>query len=125
VLPFKQLLFDDVIQCHKIANQQQEEYYQTTIIIYILMTRSAMILCLLGLIAIQSIAKPVPESKLYFTEYCEYYKYPSQKHEVTTDDGYVLTFFRVQAKHTKTFRQVRKTIYIIGPVTHLFDAWTP
>ena len=46
-------------------------------------------------------AKPVPESKLYFTDYCTRYVYPSESHEIQTADGYLLTFFRIQAKYTK------------------------
>lgn len=45
-------------------------------------------------------ARPVPESKLYFTDYCSYFNYPSEIHQIQTDDGFILTFFRVQAKHT-------------------------
>ncbi len=42
-----------------------------------------------------------PEAKLEFEKYCTYFKYPYQKYEVTTEDGYILTVFRIQKKNTQ------------------------
>jgi gastric triacylglycerol lipase len=39
-----------------------------------------------------------PEAKLEFADYCKYYNYPVQIHKVITEDGYILTVFRIQRK---------------------------
>lgn len=49
-------------------------------------------------ISVAVLAKEHPEAKLYFTDYCRYFNYPSQIHDVTTEDGYVLRVFRIQKK---------------------------
>ena len=59
------------------------------------MIRSIMIFCFAVVI------DALPESDLYFTDYCTYLNYPSESHRVETTDGYLLTFFRIQAKFTK------------------------
>mgnify|MGYP000542500443 CR=1 FL=1 len=41
-----------------------------------------------------------PESKLEFIDYCHFYNYPVSKHTVITEDGYILTLFRIQKKNT-------------------------
>jgi hypothetical protein len=34
-------------------------------------------------------------------EYCNYYNYPVENHTIITEDGYILLYFRIQAKNTK------------------------
>lgn len=41
-----------------------------------------------------------PEAKLEFEQYCAYFNYPMKKYEVITDDGYILTVYRIQKKGT-------------------------
>ena len=36
-----------------------------------------------------------PEAKLPTIQYLEYFKYPYEVHYITTDDGYILKYFRV------------------------------
>jgi gastric triacylglycerol lipase len=64
----------------------------------------------LMILASLSATKLHPEAKLYFPDYCTYFNYPSQmyyfkfcycRHNVVTDDGYILTYFRIQAKNTE------------------------
>lgn len=42
-----------------------------------------------------------PSATLNFTQYCNYYNYPVESHKITTADGYILTYFRIQAKYSK------------------------
>lgn len=35
------------------------------------------------------------ETHMEFEEYVTYYKYPVERHEVVTPDGYILTVFRI------------------------------
>jgi gastric triacylglycerol lipase len=41
-----------------------------------------------------------PVEYLNFTEYATYFNYPVEQHEIITEDGYVLTYFRIQAKYS-------------------------
>ena len=45
-----------------------------------------------------------PESTLSFPDYCKFYKYPVEEHTVNTEDGYILTYFRMQTRNTTSFR---------------------
>jgi len=46
--------------------------------------------------SIKNFENPVhPEAKLPTNEYLEYFKYPYEVHYITTDDGYILKYFRV------------------------------
>lgn len=65
-------------------------------------------LLIVGLVTL-TLASPLPrpESKLHFIEYCQYFDYPVEEHSATTDDGYVLKIFRIQAKHTQKMRSVK------------------
>lgn len=78
-----------------------------------MMTKSYLLLITLVLIQ----TRPHPESKLYFTDYCTYFQYPSESHQVQTDDGYLLTFFRIQAKNSNI---TEVSIIIILRDFHLF-----
>jgi hypothetical protein len=33
--------------------------------------------------------------------YFDYFNYPYEEHFITTEDGYILKFFRIQAKNSK------------------------
>ena len=39
-----------------------------------------------------------PEAKLPIMDYCRLFNYPIEAHKVTTEDGYILTIFRIQRK---------------------------
>ncbi|CAK72880.1 unnamed protein product (macronuclear) [Paramecium tetraurelia] len=56
------------------------------------------ILLLLPYLALSTIH---PEGNLNFVKYCKYFNYPVEEHVIQTEDGYLLTYFRVQAKGTK------------------------
>jgi hypothetical protein len=63
------------------------------------------------------------EAKLNFTEYCKYFGYPVETHFITTDDGYILKFFRVQKKNT-TIRKLGLTpIYLQHGLLDSSDTW--
>lgn len=49
---------------------------------------------------IVALAKEHPEAKLAFMNYCQYFNYPVQQHIVETEDGYLLTYFRIQKKNS-------------------------
>jgi len=40
-----------------------------------------------------------PEAFYDFVTYCKFFGYPVQVHTINTEDGYILTFFRIQAKN--------------------------
>ena len=42
-----------------------------------------------------------PEATMKFMDYCNYYNYPVETHRITTEDGYILTVFRIQRKYSK------------------------
>lgn len=42
-----------------------------------------------------------PEATKPFVDYCDYFNYPVESHRVTTEDGYILTLFRIQRKYSK------------------------
>lgn len=52
---------------------------------------------LMVLLAVEAVH---PEAKLEFMDYCKFYNYPVEKHTVVTEDGYILTVFRIQKKNT-------------------------
>ena len=63
------------------------------------------------------------EAKLGFTDYCKYFGYPVETHFNTTDDGYILKFFRVQKKNT-TIRKLGLTpIYLQHGLLDSSDTW--
>lgn len=63
-----------------------------------------------------------PQAKLYFTDYCKYYRYPVEKHEVITEDGYILTVFRIQQKGS-IIRQGLKPIILQHGLLDSSDTW--
>lgn len=59
-------------------------------------------IALLALVVAAECVEPLPaETFLGFEEYCQHFEYPVEKHLITTEDGYVLTYFRIQAKHSR------------------------
>ena len=63
-----------------------------------------------------------PQAKLYFTDYCKFYKYPCEKHTVITEDGYILTVFRMQRKNS-VIRQGLKPIILQHGLLDSSDTW--
>jgi hypothetical protein len=63
-----------------------------------------------------------PEAKLYFTDYCRYYNYPVEIHDVTTEDGYILRVFRIQAKNSQ-IKQGLKPILLQHGLLDSSDTW--
>ena len=71
-----------------------------------------MILITICLALALTFAKEHPEAKLQFYEYCQHFNYPIQKHQVITEDGYILGVFRIQKKAT-TIRDGLKPILLL------------
>ena len=71
-----------------------------------------MILITICLALALTFAKEHPEAKLQFYEYCQHFNYPIQKHQVITEDGYILGVFRIQKKAT-TIRGGLKPILLL------------
>lgn len=63
-----------------------------------------------------------PEAKLEFTEYCQYFNYPVDRYNVTTDDGYILTVFRIQKKNSHIQTGLKPVILQHGLVDSS-DTW--
>jgi len=60
------------------------------------------IFCILGAQIAQSAYLVVPpEANYNFIELANSLNYPVEQHDVTTADGYILTYFRIQAKNTQ------------------------
>lgn len=78
----------------------------------------AIVLCLF----ITSQAKEHPEAKLEFMNYCKYFNYPAQYHDVTTPDGYILRLFRIQKKGT-LIKEGLKPILLQHGLLDSSDTW--
>ena len=63
-----------------------------------------------------------PEAKLYFTNYCDYYHYPVEIHDVTTPDGYILRVFRIQKKNSH-IQEGLKPIFLQHGLLDSSDTW--
>jgi gastric triacylglycerol lipase len=63
-----------------------------------------------------------PEAKLEFLDYCKYYNYPAEKHTVITEDGYILTMFRIQKKGTQ-IKAGLKPIILQHGLLDCSDTW--
>jgi gastric triacylglycerol lipase len=59
---------------------------------------------------------------LPFEEYCEYLHYPIETHNITTQDGYILTFYRIQAKNTY-IQEGLPVIYLQHGLLASSDCW--
>jgi pimeloyl-ACP methyl ester carboxylesterase len=49
--------------------------------------------------------------------------YPVQTHKITTEDGYILTFFRIQAKNQGTFKKDLPVLYLQHGLLDSADTW--
>lgn len=67
-------------------------------------------------------AKEHPEAKLPITDYCRYFNYPIQFHDVTTEDGYILRVFRIQKKGT-LIKEGLKPILLQHGLLDSSDTW--
>ena len=52
------------------------------------------------------------EQVLDFPEYCNYYEYPVEEHQIQTEDGYILKYFRVQKKSRKVIESGLPVVYL-------------
>lgn len=77
---------------------------------------------ILGLLLVAVSLSAHPEAKLYFTDYCKLYNYPVEKHHITTEDGYILTLFRIQRKNT-LIREGLKPIFLQHGLLDSSDTW--
>jgi hypothetical protein len=84
--------------------------------------KTCYLVVLLCLLASISLTKVHPEAKLYFTDYCRYFNYPVQVHEVTTEDGYILKVFRIQKKGS-SIRDGLKPIFLQHGLLDSSDTW--
>jgi len=50
---------------------------------------------IIATLLIHSYAAYHPEAKLHFVDYCHYFQYPVETHTIQTQDGYLLTFYRI------------------------------
>jgi hypothetical protein len=64
------------------------------------MAKTFLFALLVSVCIYSSLSASHPEAKLEFEPYCAKFNYPLQKHEVITDDGYILTVYRIQKKGT-------------------------
>lgn len=69
-----------------------------------------------------SSSKPHPEAKLEFMQYCHYFNYPVERHNIETEDGHILTFFRIQKKNT-TIIQGLKPVWLQHGLLDSSDGW--
>jgi len=61
-----------------------------------------LILAVLCLMSISAFGSLVPKEAYYnFAQLASSLNYPYEEHTVTTEDGYILTYFRIQAKNTQ------------------------
>jgi len=52
-------------------------------------------------VASAALIKIPPEANYHFSELVSTLSYPLETHDVTTEDGYILTYFRIQAKNSQ------------------------
>lgn len=88
------------------------------------MTTMTTYLYLAVLLALASIAaaKVHPEAKLPFLDYCKHFGYPAEAHKVVTQDGYILTVFRIQKKGS-TIKSGLKPILLQHGLLDSSDTW--
>lgn len=53
-----------------------------------------------------------PEAKLEFMDYCKFFGYPVQQHKINTEDGYILTYYRIQAQNSSDFKVDLPVVYL-------------
>lgn len=64
-----------------------------------------------------------PEAFYDFVPYCQYYGYPVEVHTINTDDGYILTFFRIQAKNQTSFKTGLPVMWLQHGILDSSDTW--
>jgi gastric triacylglycerol lipase len=64
-----------------------------------------------------------PEAFYDFVTYCKFYNYPVQVHTINTDDGYILTYFRIQAKNQTTFKTGLPVLWLQHGILDSSDTW--
>ena len=64
-----------------------------------------------------------PEAKLSFVDYCQNLNYSVQQHTINTKDGYILTYFRLQAQNTTIFRSDLPIILFHHGFIDSSDTW--
>lgn len=74
------------------------------------------------IVALNALNCAHPEAKLEFMDYCKFYNYPVEKHQVITDDGYILTMFRIQKKGSK-IKSGLKPIILQHGLLDCSDTW--
>ena len=60
---------------------------------------------------------------LPFADYVAALNYPVETHKITTEDGYILTFFRIQAKNQTQIKTGLPVIYLQHGLMDSADAW--
>lgn len=63
-----------------------------------------------------------PQAKLEFEQYCAYFNYPMKKYEVITDDGYILTVYRIQKRGTQIVEGLKPILFQHG-LLDSSDGW--
>ena len=58
-----------------------------------------------------------------FVTYCKFYGYPVQVHTINTDDGYILTYFRIQAKNQTEFKTGLPVLWLQHGILDSSDTW--
>lgn len=76
----------------------------------------------LAILTFLAAAKVHPEAKLYFLDYCKYFGYPAEAHDVITDDGYILKVFRIQKKGS-TIKSGLKPMLLQHGLLDSSDTW--
>jgi hypothetical protein len=57
--------------------------------------QKAILLVLISIIIYSNQKQLPPETFLGFEDYVKFFNYPMEKHSIQTEDGYILTFFRI------------------------------
>jgi gastric triacylglycerol lipase len=63
------------------------------------------------------------DTKLTFKDYVQYYNYPFEEHKITTADGYILTYFRIQRKGQSGMHSGLPVMYLQHGLIDSADAW--
>lgn len=63
------------------------------------------------------------EARLKFVDYCKFFKYPVEVHTINTEDGYILTFYRIQSKNQTSFKENLPVIWLQHGILDSSDTW--
>jgi len=91
------------------------------------MFRSTILLCLFFSVAFTFTsdsyhARNLP-TYVPFPTFVKAMNYPVQTHKITTEDGYILTFFRIQAKNQNAFKKGLPVVYLQHGLLDSADTW--